>query len=212
MSEMEGRHVVITGAAGALGSAVAEAFRKAGAVLHAPRRREMDATDEAQVAGYYTRIPTLWASVHLAGGFRMAPVGDTALADFRGQFELNTVSCFLCCREAIWAMRRAEGGGRIVNVTVRAGVVPVGGMVAYTTAKAAVASLTQCLAEEVKGEGILVNAIAPSIIDTPANRQAMPDADQSAWPKPAELATLILELCAPGQAQTGLIVPAYGRA
>ena len=211
MSELQGRHVVITGAGGALGSAVVEVFRRAGAVLHTPRRREMDATVEAQVASYYTRIPSLWASIHLAGGFRMAPIGDTSLADFRGQLELNAVSCFLCCREAVWAMRRAEHGGRIVNVAARAGVVPVGGMIAYTTAKAAVASLTQCLAEEVKGDGILVNAVVPSIIDTPANRQAMPDADPGTWASPEEIGRLILELSDPRHEKTGALVPAYGR-
>jgi len=211
MSELQGRHVVITGAGGALGSAVVEAFRGAGAVLHTPRHGEMDATDESQVAGTYARLPGLWASVHLAGGFRMAPIGDTALVDFRGQFDLNTVSCFLCCREAVKAMRRSGQGGRIVNVSARAGVVAVGGMIAYTTAKAAVASLTQCLAEEVKGEGILVNAVVPSIIDTPANRKAMPDADPTAWASPAAIAASILQLCAPAQTETGLLVPAYGR-
>jgi NAD(P)-dependent dehydrogenase (short-subunit alcohol dehydrogenase family) len=211
MSEMEGRHVVITGAGGALGSAVVEVFQRAGAILHTPRHREMNAADEAQVASYYTRISGLWASIHLAGGFRMAPVGDTALADFRGQFEINTVTCFLCCREAVWAMRRGEQGGRIVNVTARAGVVPVGGMIAYTTSKAAVASLTQCLAEELRDEKIFVNAVAPSIIDTPANRQAMPDADHSQWPKAEEIAATLLELASPSSTRTGLIVPVYGR-
>ena len=213
MREIEGRSVVITGAGGGLGSAVAEAFRRAGAVVHAPSRKEMDLGDEAQVIAYYERVPSLWASVHLAGGFAMAPIAETRVADFRGQLDLNAVTCFLSCREAIRAIRRAGGGGRIVNVAARAALHPGAGMCAYTTSKAAVVCLTECLAEEVKGEGILVNAVAPSIIDTPANRQAMPKADHAAWPKAQEIAETILFLASPANVLTsGAVVPVYGRA
>jgi NAD(P)-dependent dehydrogenase (short-subunit alcohol dehydrogenase family) len=213
MRALEGRHVVVTGAAGGLGSAVASAFTSAGATLHTPTRQEMDATDDVQVAAYYGRIPALWASIHLAGGFAMAPIAETRVDLFRGQLELNAVSCFLACREAIVAMRRGGVGGRIVNVAARAALVPSAGMIAYTTSKAAVVSLTRCLAEEVKGEGILVNAVAPSIIDSPANRQAMPNADHAAWPKPDEIAAAILWLASPRNTITsGAVVPVYGRA
>ena len=214
MREMDGRQVVITGGGGALGSAVVAAFREAGAVVHSPSRQEMDAANEAQVTAYYAAIPRLWASVHLAGGFAMAPIVDTHLADLRGQLELNTATSFLACREAVRAMRRrGGGGGRIVNVAARPAVMPAGGMIAYAVSKAAVVSLTCCLAEEIKAEGILVNAVAPSIIDTPANRAAMPDADPSRWPKPAEIADAILFLASPANALTsGTVVPVYGRA
>ena len=130
----------------------------------------------------------------------------------QGMFELNAVSAFLCCREAVRCMRRG-GGGRIVNVAARPALSPTGGMIAYTTAKAAVASLTQCLAAEVVDAGILVNAVLPSIIDTPANRAAMPDADFASWPKPAELAEAIAFLAGPQNRLTsGALVPVYGRA
>jgi NAD(P)-dependent dehydrogenase (short-subunit alcohol dehydrogenase family) len=100
-----------------------------------------------------------------------------------------------------------------VNVAARPAVAPVGGMVGYTTSKAGVASLTQCLAEELRAEGILVNAILPSTIDTPANRRSMPDADFSRWPKPAELAAVIRFLVSPdNKVTTGTLVPVYGRA
>jgi NAD(P)-dependent dehydrogenase (short-subunit alcohol dehydrogenase family) len=91
--------------------------------------------------------------------------------------------------------------------------VPAGGSIAYAASKAALVALTQCLAEEVKGQGILVNAVAPSTIDTAANRRAMPRADFSRWVKPAELAREILWLASPeNSATSGAVVPAYGLA
>ena len=126
--------------------------------------------------------------------------------------DLNLMTCFLCCREATRAFRRTNQGGRIVNVAARPAVQPVGGMVAYTTSKAAVASLTQCLAEEVKAEDVLVNAVLPSIMDTPANRQAMPDADYDAWTKVEQVAEAVIFLASPLNAViSGALVPVYGR-
>ena len=155
----------------------------------------------------------VWASVHVAGAFAMAPAVDTSAADFRKMFDVKAMTCFLCCREAVRAMRRSGGGGRIVNVGARPAVVPTGGMIAYSTSKAAVASITQSLAEEVKPDGILVNAVLPSTMDTPANRAAMPDADFSAWPKVEEVAEAICFLASPANAlTTGALVPVFGRA
>ena len=107
----------------------------------------------------------------------------------------------------------AGRGGRIVNVTARPGLEwrTGAGMVAYTASKAAVAALTVALALEVVKDGILVNAIAPSTIDTPANRKAMPDADHEAWPKPAEIAEVVLFLCSDRATVVhGASVPVYG--
>jgi NAD(P)-dependent dehydrogenase (short-subunit alcohol dehydrogenase family) len=146
----------------------------------------------------------------------MAPIAETSLEQFRNMFDTNAVTCFLCCREAVKAMRKqgaggGGAGGRIVNVTSRPAVVPTGGMIAYTTSKAAVSSITQCLAEEVKADGILVNAVVPSIMDTPANRTAMPKADFSKWPKVEEVAQAILFLASGENALTsGALVPVYG--
>ena len=106
------------------------------------------------------------------------------------------------------------GGGRIVNVSARAGLEwrSGAGMAAYTASKAAVAALTAALAEEVAKDGILVNAVAPSIMDTPANRQAMPKADYAAWPKVEEVAATILFLASPDNRVTrGAVVPVYGK-
>ncbi|MEZ4366225.1 MAG: SDR family NAD(P)-dependent oxidoreductase [Kofleriaceae bacterium] len=232
MSSFTDLHVVVTGATGALGAGVVDALLGAGAIVHAPiHEPEVPAhvpwrgragvhptplatlDDEAEVTAYYASLPTLWASIHLVGGFAMAPLLATSLAELRAQHTLNVVTTFLCCREATRALRATGAGGRIVNVAARAAVVPTGGMSAYTSAKAAVVSLTQSLAMELAGDRILVNAVAPSLIDSPANRAAMPDADHAAWPTAAEIAAAIAFLASPANALTsGAVVPVYGRA
>jgi NAD(P)-dependent dehydrogenase (short-subunit alcohol dehydrogenase family) len=227
-------HVVVTGATGALGAGVVEVLLGRGATVHlpiveaelparAPWRTDtrvhvapnVSLDDEAKVIAFYDSLPDVDASIHLVGGFAMGSVETTSLADFERQWRLNTVTCFLACREAVKAIRRTRGrrGGRIVNVAARPVLQPTGGMVAYVTAKAGVAALTQALAVEVLGDGILVNAVLPSIIDTPANRAAMPQADHARWPKPSELAETIAFL-ASGQNSltTGTLVPVYGQA
>ena len=209
-TDFAGRHVFVTGGHGALGEAVVKLIRERGATVHAPAKHELELTDEAAVTRAYAALPSLWASVHLAGGFAAAPLLETTLAAFRAQHELNGQTCFLCCREAARAMKGR--GGRIVNVASRPAVVPVAGMVAYATSKAVVAALTIHLAAELTGDGILVNAVLPSIIDTEANRRAMPKADHSAWPKTEEIARVIAWLASPLQTLTsGTLVPVYGR-
>ncbi len=226
--------MVITGGAGGLGPAVVETLLTAGATCHLPLRgpaRELhaherlvvvesvDLTNEAEVAAFYAARPPLWASVHLAGGFKGAPLADTTLADLRAQLDINLITAFLCCREAARNMRAASGGGarraagRIVNVGSRAAAAPSGGSAAYTIAKAGVGALTQVAAAELLGDGILVNAVLPSTIDTAANRAAMPKADFARWPKPHEIAAAIAWLVSPDNTVTsGALVPVYGRA
>jgi NAD(P)-dependent dehydrogenase (short-subunit alcohol dehydrogenase family) len=128
--------------------------------------------------------------------------------------DMNLVSCFLCCSAAVNSIGRSGQGGRIVNVAARPALEwrSGAGMSAYAIAKAGVAALTAALAEEVAKEGILVNAVAPSIMDTPANRKAMPKADYSAWPKVGEVAATIAFLASPdNRATRGAIVPVYGK-
>ena len=228
---LNGRTVVVTGGTGALGRAVVGRLLGEGArpvvtwrserelrdfpSADRVRLEKLDLADEPAVRGFYAGLAGLWASVHLAGGFAMASVENTSAADFLAMFNTNALSCFLCCREAVRAIRAGGKGtgGRIVNVAARPALVPAGGMIAYTTSKAAVASVTQCLAEEVKGDGILVNAVAPSVMDTPANRAAMPNADYTTWPKVEQVADAICFLASPANALTsGTIVPVYGRA
>jgi NAD(P)-dependent dehydrogenase (short-subunit alcohol dehydrogenase family) len=127
---------------------------------------------------------------------------------------MNFITCFLCCRAAVNAITKTGAGGRIVNVAARPALEwrSGAGMAAYTASKAAVAALTVALAEEVAKQGILVNAVAPSIMDTPVNRQAMPKADHAAWPKVEEVAATILFLASPDNKVTrGGVVPVYGR-
>jgi NAD(P)-dependent dehydrogenase (short-subunit alcohol dehydrogenase family) len=221
--EFQDRRIVVTGGNGGLGRAVVEAFVTAGAFCYLPQRSAgaepkpgvevipgVDLSKESEVATLYSRLPPLWASVHLAGGYAGAPFVETTMDAFREQLEMNLTTAFLCCRESVRNMRRG-GAGRIVNVCSKAALVPGGGAVAYAVAKAAVAALTRSLAEEVKSEKILVNAVAPSIIDTAANRTAMPKADASRWPKPEEIAHAILWLASPENGLTsGAVVPVYG--
>ncbi len=229
MTDFSGKHVVVTGGTGALGSAVVAGLLAAGATCTVPYVHEAEAqrfpqssdpnvtliavadlADEAMVAKVYSGLK-LWASIHIAGGFAMGKVAETNKAALMAQLDSNLTSCFLCCRAAVNAM---QGGGRIVNVAARPALEwrTGAGMAAYTVAKAGVAALTVVLAEEVAKEGILVNAVAPSIMDTPANRKAMPKTNFSLWPKVEEVTATILFLASPDNRVTrGAIVPVYGK-
>ena len=228
--DFSGKHVVITGGTGALGTAVAGMLLKAGATCTVPYVHEAEAqrfphrnnakvkliavtdlADEAMVAKVYGGINP-WASIQIAGGFAMGKVAATDKAALMAQIDDNLVSCFLCCRAAVNAM---TGGGRIVNVAARPALEwrSGAGMTAYTIAKTGVAALTVVLAEEVVKDGILVNAVAPSIMDTLMNRKEMPKADFDAWPKVEEVAATIVYLASPDNTVTrGAIVPVYGKA
>jgi NAD(P)-dependent dehydrogenase (short-subunit alcohol dehydrogenase family) len=202
------RHVLVTGAAGVLGQSVAEAFEAAGAVVHAPAR-SLDVTDEGVIAELYASLPPLWASVHVVGGFLWRPLLETALADLRAQLDVNLGSAFLCTREA--ARQMLGRGGRIVNVASRIAEAPAPGMAAYASSKAALVALTKTAALELRGHGILVNAVAPTIIDTPANRAAMPAAPHDSWARPAQIARAIAWLASPeNELVTGALVPVGG--
>ena len=231
-SDFSGRHVVVTGGTGALGSAVVGSLLGMGATCTVPYRHEAqaerfphranakvrliavsDLSDEAAVAKVYAAIKP-WASIHLAGSFAMGTVADTDKAKLMAQLDGNLVACFLCCHMAVKAMLAAGGGGRIVNVAARPALEwrSGAGMAAYTVAKAGVAALTMALAEEVAKDGILVNAVAPSIMDTASNRSAMPKADHTLWPKVEEVAATIAFLASPDNRVTrGAIVPVYGK-
>ncbi|MDB5104383.1 MAG: short-chain dehydrogenase [Fibrobacteres bacterium] len=205
---LAGRHIVITGAGGGLGPAVVEGLIAAGAICHGPTRQEVDLGDEKAVARYYATLPPLWASVHVAGGFSMAAIADTTLEEFEAQWRINTVTAFLACREAVRRIRATGQGGRIVNVAARAAVEHPGGKIAYVTAKSALAGMTLALAAEIRSDRILVNAVLPDTIDTPANRAAMPDADHSRWTPAASIARAITWLASPeNETVTGTLLP-----
>ncbi|HEX4406416.1 MAG TPA: SDR family NAD(P)-dependent oxidoreductase [Polyangia bacterium] len=222
--DFTGKHVVVSGGTGALGRAVVEAFVAAGAVCHVPHRGAapgelrasdrlrlvpgVELADEAHVMRFYGDLPALWASVHAAGGFAAKPATATTLADLRAQLDQNLASAFLCSREAV--RRMGAGGGRVVNVASRAALEPAGGSLAYTISKAGVVALTRALADEVRSAGILVNAVVPSTIDTPANRAAMPSPPEvvARWSKPADIAATILWLASSAnRLTTGAALP-----
>jgi NAD(P)-dependent dehydrogenase (short-subunit alcohol dehydrogenase family) len=228
--DFSARTIVVTGGTGALGTAVVGSLLDAGAACVIPYVHEAEAqrfphrdkakliavgdlADEAMVAKVFAGL-TPWASIHIAGGFASGKVADTAKPALMAQLEGNLVSCFLCCRAAVNAMLAGKQGGRIVNVTARPALEPRlgAGMTAYTIAKTGVAALTAALAEEVAKDGILVNAVAPSIMDTATNRAAMPKANFDAWPKVEEVAATIVFLASPENRVTrGAIVPVYGK-
>ncbi|RWX71154.1 SDR family NAD(P)-dependent oxidoreductase [Mesorhizobium sp. M4B.F.Ca.ET.089.01.1.1] len=231
---LDGRHIVVTGGTGALGGAVVGKLLEQGAVCHVPNAHaaapphfpfaahdrvrlahNVDLSDSTKVEAFYNQVADLWGSIHLAGGFAMAPVEKIESASFAEMMDTNARTTFLCCRAAIRSMLTSGTAGRIVNVTARAGLDPRrgSGMVAYAASKAAVAAMTVAMAEELKHKGILVNAVAPSTLDTPANRADMPDADFTKWVSLEAAAEAIAYLASPtNMAMSGTLVPLYGRA
>jgi NAD(P)-dependent dehydrogenase (short-subunit alcohol dehydrogenase family) len=230
--DFEDRNVIVTGGSGALGGAVVRALIAAGARCRLAVRSEQDVgrspwrsdsrvefvacgdlQDERAAAMLFDAVQP-WASIHVAGGFAFGALAETEPSVIREQIDMNLMSCLFCCRAAAGAMQRTGKGGRIVNVAARPALEWRDGAskVAYTAAKAGVAALTVALAEEVVRHDILVNAVAPSIMDTPANRAAMPKAKHADWPKPEEVAATILFLASPENKVTrGAVVPVYGR-
>ena len=223
----ENKTIVVTGGGGGLGQSIVRWLAARDAKVIVPEYSQhsdvfsdlpnvtvitgQDLTDEDTVVRLYSGLTSIWGSIHLAGGFAMAPLLDTSLASLQHMLRMNVTTAFLCSREAV---RKMTSGGRIVNVSARPAVgEAVSGLSAYTISKGAVASMTRALAAECLDKDILVNAIAPSIIDTPANRNGMPNADFSRWPTPEDLAETVGYLVSPANRVTsGTIVPVYGKA
>ncbi|RMG12745.1 MAG: SDR family NAD(P)-dependent oxidoreductase [Planctomycetota bacterium] len=226
------RDVVVTGGSGALGAAVVALLVQRGATCYVPcysasqldrfeylehERVKVETGvnlfDEESAVAYFDSLPTPWACLNIAGGFAASRLAETGLDDFRKMLDMNASTCFLATREAVKKMRASSDteGGRIVNVGAKPALVPKAGLAAYAASKAAVISLTLCLAEELRDDGIWVNAVVPSIIDTPVNRDALPDADHERWPSPADVAETIAFLASPlNRATRGAVVPVYG--
>jgi len=203
---------MVFGAAGALGAGLAAAFAAEGAALigvdrSAPttdRRLEgasyhaVDVLDDGALAALFDAAPTPWAVVNTVGGF--APyvrLTDLDPAVLTGQLELNLMTAALVTKHALRRMR-AAGQGRLVHTASRAATVTRGQGFAYSVSKLGVLHLVSMAADEVRGTGITVNCVVPSIIDTPANRSAMPDADHASWPKIPDVAQAYLFLASPG--------------
>ena len=206
----QGRVVLVFGASGALGSGVAAAFAAAGAAVTGADkfppagsspgtigRETVDVLDDAALRALFDAHPAPWAVVNTIGGFApRRPLAELDAAELTGQLELNLVTAALITKHALQVMR-SSGEGRIVHTASRAGTVSAGSGFAYSVSKLGVLRLVSMAADEVRGTGITVNCVVPSIIDTPANRAAMPKANHDAWPKVAEVARSYLYLASP---------------
>ena len=155
----------------------------------------------------------IWALVHLVGGYLDgAPIAEMDMADWDLQLQLNLRSAALALRAALPSMVE-RGGGRAVAVSSRAARMPFAGAAAYAASKAGVIALVEAASAEVKNAGVCVNCVLPSVIDTPGNRAAQPDADPSRWVRPEEIGAVIAFLCsAESSGVTGASIPVYGRA
>ncbi len=215
---MKGRVAIVSGGTGALGQAVssrllaeeatvcipyvvpaelgalrARVGAAAEARLHCVRA---DVTDEAAFGAFVRGVLDAHGRVDIlvngVGGFAPGDLASTSLAEWDRLMTLNLRSAVIGCRAVLPAMTRAASG-RIVNISSRSVVPPLGGFIAYTVAKAGIITLTQALAREV-ARGITVNAVLPSTMDTPANRRAMPNADRSGWVSTDQVAAVIAYL------------------
>jgi NAD(P)-dependent dehydrogenase (short-subunit alcohol dehydrogenase family) len=230
--------VLVAGGTGALGRAVTRAFLDEGATVivtyrtpqefaaltqqsaHQAARLQgvlADVTDDtaalALVEGIVQSHGRLDALVNAVGGYAGgAPLWQLDAAAFDHMLALNLRSGYALARAAVPVMRE-RGNGAIVNVAAKAGVQPSGQAAVYSASKAAALALMEALAAEVAGTGIRVNSVLPSIIDTEANRRAMPDADFAHWPSAEDIARVVLFLCS-NEARVihGAAIPVYGSA
>ena len=225
-----GASAVISGGTGGLGVAVTRTMLDAGWNVVVPYivpeelerlpddprlvTIEADLFDPAAAGSVVTAAQApLRALVNLVGGFASGGrVHETPIEDFERQFTLNLRPTYLLCAAALPSMLQ-EGGGSIVCVSTRAAVRPFAGAAGYITSKAAVLAFVDALAAEYTKDRVRTNAILPSVIDTPGNRAAEPDADHSRWVRPEEIAGVIRFLCSEDAAPTsGAHIPVYGRA
>ncbi|MBC5767080.1 SDR family oxidoreductase [Ramlibacter albus] len=224
---LQGKVVVVTGAFGQLGRAVAEEVRAQGgrvamldvAAGNAPegsRAWKVDLTSLAdttrvfeEIADHFGRIDGL---ANIAGGFRWQTLGESEdLHEWAALHAMNVQTCVTASKAVLpWLQR--SGAGRIVNVGAMGAVKGASGMGAYAASKAGVMRFTEALADEVKLQGITVNAVLPSIIDTPANRADMPKANHDRWVKPQQIAGVIAFLLSDASAVvTGALIPVTGQ-
>ncbi len=235
MSSVSNKVVLVTGAAGNLGQAVAQRLIQSGArCVLADRSRDRLAslypspgenvllvgdtefTDEAAVSRVaeqaQKRFGRIDALVNTIGGFTGGkPVHEDDLASWDRMMAINLRTTLLSCRAVIPAMIR-QGGGRIVNVGARAALGGVAGLGAYVAAKSAVIRLSETLAVELKDKAITVNCVLPGTIDTPENRRDMPKSDFSRWVPPVDIAEVIVFLVSDAsRAISGASIPVYGR-
>ena len=225
---------LISGGTGGLGTAVTQAFLDGGWRVVVPvfdeRERERlpaherlvlqaadlsDPQSTAAVTALAAADPAapLRAAVNLVGGYAAAGrVHETPVEDYEAQLRLNLRPTYLVCHAALPHLL-AAGGGAIVCVSSRAALAPFAGAAGYIVAKAAVLAFVDVLAKEYRDDAIRANAVLPSVIDTPANRRSMPDADHERWVAPAQIAAVVRFLCEDASGVvSGAHVPVYGSA
>lgn len=226
---LSGKTIAVTGAFGSLGAAVVKSLLEQGATVaaidlsEAPRDPKalgaahlhggVDLADAGATQAAFDAIAKahggLYGLVNIAGGFAWEKVQGGSADTFDQQYQMNLRTAVAATQAAL---PHLPDGGRIVNIGANGAVKAGVGMAAYAASKAGVMRFTEALAEELKGRGITVNALLPSIIDTPANRKDMPDADFSAWVQPAQLADAISFLLSDrASAITGALLPVTGR-
>jgi NAD(P)-dependent dehydrogenase (short-subunit alcohol dehydrogenase family) len=223
--------VLVAGGTGALGAAVLrrlvesgyavaatwvaeqEAERVEAELGDAVRLMQADLLDPAGAEAAVAAVDGLEAVVNLVGGYAEGPkVHETDPDDFMRMIRLNLVPAFLLARAAMPVLSE-RGDGAFVAVSARAALSPFPGAAGYATGKAAVLTLVKALDAEYKNAGVRCNAVLPSVIDTPANRRATPDADFSKWVQPDEIAEVIRFLVSGDSAPiSGAAIPVYGRA
>jgi NAD(P)-dependent dehydrogenase (short-subunit alcohol dehydrogenase family) len=227
------RVVVITGAFGILGAAVARRFLAEGARVALLDRSaapgwavaeflaphvlvgDVDLADEAAASRAMGRVRELAGGldvlVNVAGGFQWQPLGEGDLGVWDTMFATNLKTAVVACRAALPHLI-ARGAGRIVNIGAGAAGRAAAGMGAYAASKAGVERLTESLAEELKDRGITVNTVLPGTLDTPRNRTDMPNADFGRWVQPQALADVVAFLASDGaRAVTGAAIRVFGR-
>ncbi|HEY2107399.1 MAG TPA: SDR family NAD(P)-dependent oxidoreductase [Candidatus Binataceae bacterium] len=240
MALLQDKVAMITGGTGALGRAVAERFLGEGAKVVIPyiidaevpmlEQRlggrfpktnqlvsKVDVSNTDQLAKFVEeavkKFGRIDALVNLVGGFWGGkPISETTVEEWQAMFDINLKPTYLCCKAVVPIMQKNKYG-RIVSVASRSGLTGAGDFAAYAITKGAIATFTYSLAEEVLNDGVLVNAIAPSTIDTEANRKAMPNAKHERWVKPEDIAKTLSFLCSElNQVTSGAVVPVYGLA
>lgn len=229
---MRGKQVLLTGGTGGLGMGVTATVLAQGAEVTIPyyndkeverlkgmlpateferiRVVSADLSQESVVEQLVNDLGRIDVLIHLVGGFSMGKTHEYSFDAWKKDFDLNLNTTFLVCKHSLRKMLE-HGYGRIITIGSRGAVEPVGQLAAYCASKAGVVALTKAIADETKGTNITANVVLPSVIDTPANREAMGTQDADKWVKPESLAQVICFLASEAAKDVrGAAIPVYG--